>query len=269
MKVKCMKHVVAWQALALDGLLKMTVPDGHTPRLPRGVSPRGEYLRWSHVARGVSPAPAAAMLRSSSCRRGGRLQRPGPSAGRRQDAVRNGEHPAGSRSDWNGGGGGRRDALVAAVHEDGVHQEDDAVDDGQGGLGQAVVAQLALAQVLEVLDGQGAGRDEQRAAQQAEVDVDAPVDGGAGEQPGEHPGGDDEVAAEGGGRQHEGRLRVREAVVVEPHAGRGQRELQELDEGESADGHFDGWESLVASGVVAVVEHACPDRIAWEKGGVE
>lgn len=130
-------------------------------------------------------------------------------------------------------------ALLPAVHEHGVHQEDDAVDDGEGGLGQTVVPDRALAQVLEELHGQGAGRDEERAAQQAEVDVDAPVDGGAGEVAGEHAGGDDEVAAEGGRGQHQRRLLVGEAVVVQAEAGRGERELEELDEGEPADGHVD------------------------------
>lgn len=63
------------------------------------------------------------------------------------------------------------ETLLAAVYKDGVHQEEDAVDDGNGSLSKTVVAKSALAQVLEVLDGQGAGGDEQGATQQTEVDV--------------------------------------------------------------------------------------------------
>lgn len=66
---------------------------------------------------------------------------------------------------------GRPQALLAAVHEDGVDQEEDAVDDGDGSLGETVVLQGTPAHVLEVLHFQRARGDEQSAPQQTEVDV--------------------------------------------------------------------------------------------------
>lgn len=51
---------------------------------------------------------------------------------------------------------------------------------------------------------------------------DTPVDRSAQDVAGEHSAGDDEVAAERGGGEHQSRLGVDETVVVQTHAHRGQ-----------------------------------------------
>lgn len=128
---------------------------------------------------------------------------------------------------------------LIAEREHGVEEEQHTVDDGQRTLGDGQPAALRLEAALPGLQHQHAGRDEHGAADQAEEDVDLLVDGGAHQVASKQTNQDDAETDEGSGHEHDGQLiAFAQTFVVQHRAADGDGQLQELDEGQSTNGHF-------------------------------
>lgn len=131
------------------------------------------------------------------------------------------------------------DRFLVAEREHGVEEEQHTVHDGQRTLGDGQPAAFRLEAALPGLQDEDAGRDEHGAADQAEEDVDLFVDRVAHHVAGKQANQDDAETDKGSGDEHNGQvIGFTQTLVVQGHAADGDGQFQELDEGQSTDGHF-------------------------------
>lgn len=128
---------------------------------------------------------------------------------------------------------------LIAEREHGVEEEQHPVHDGQRTLGDGQPAAFRLEATFPGLQDEDTGRDEHGASDQAEEDVDLFVDGVAHHVTGKQANQDDAETDEGSGNEHNSQLiGFTQTLVVQGHAADGDGQFQELDEGQSTDGHF-------------------------------
>lgn len=128
---------------------------------------------------------------------------------------------------------------LIAEREHGVEEEQHPVHNGQRTLGDGQPATFGLEATFPGLQDEDTGRDEHGAPDQAEEDVDLFVDGVAHHVTGKQANQDDAETDEGSGNEHNGQLiGFTQTFVVQGHAADGDGQFQELDEGQSTDGHF-------------------------------
>lgn len=128
---------------------------------------------------------------------------------------------------------------LIAEREHGVEKEQHPVHDGPRTLGDGQPAAFRLEAIFPFLQDEDTRRDKHGASDQAEEDVNLFVDGVTHHVTGKQANQDDAETDEGSGNEHDSQLIFfTQTLVVQGHAADGDGQFQELDEGQSTDGHF-------------------------------